>query len=288
MSQGRRGAAQLRSIVRDGLVLSVGFMAPGQVRMVVEDPEVALAARPGQFVEVGCSPAFEGESARSAATRAPFLRRPISFCDVDRAAGTFTLAFRVQGVGTEALSRFRSGDRLSYLGPLGHGFLLPESGSCLAVGGGIGVYPLLLLLRDAQARGLGTAAVCGYRSPEDAFLLDEFRSVSDRTFFASDTGGLDFTGHAAAALEAFLAALRPAGPVTVFTCGPYPMMRTVASLCEREGHACQVSLEERMGCGTGICLVCACKVRSLEKGEPEYRRCCTEGPVFDAREVVWE
>ncbi len=278
----------MRTLVRTGLVRSVGFMAPGQARMVVEEPATASAAQPGQFLEIDCTPAADGECARSASLRAPFLRRPISFCNVDRVAGTFTLAFRVSGAGTDALSRFRTGDRLSFLGPLGHGFTLPATGTCLAVGGGIGVYPLLHLLRAARERGLGTAAVCGYRSPEEAFLLDEFREVSDRTFFASDSGGLDFTGHAGAALEAFLASQTPAGPVTVLTCGPFPMMRAVAGLCARQGHACQVSLEERMGCGTGICLVCACKVRSLERGEPEYRRCCTEGPVFDAREVVWE
>jgi len=278
----------MRTILRTGRVRSVDFLAPAQVRLVVEDPETAQSAQPGQFLEVDCAPAVEGTGSRSASLRAPFLRRPLSFCDVDRAAGTFTLAFRVSGAGTGALSRFRAGDQLSYLGPLGHGFSSPASGLCLAVGGGIGVYPLLHLLRSAREQGLGTAAVCGYRSPEDAFLLDEFRSVSDRAFFASDTGGLDFTGHAGAALETFLASERPVGPVTVFTCGPYPMMRAVAALCERSGHACQVSLEERMGCGTGICLVCACKIRSLERAEPEYKRCCTEGPVFDAREVVWE
>jgi len=278
----------LRTLVRTGLVRSIGSMAPAQVRLVVEDPYVARCAQPGQFLEVDCQPVVEGAAGRSASLRAPFLRRPISFCDVDPEDGTFTLAFRVSGPGTSALSRLRAGDRLSYLGPLGHGFTLPVTGTCLAVGGGIGVYPLLHLLRSARAHGLATAAVCGYRCPADAFLLDEFRDVSDRAFFASDGGGLDFTGHAGAALEAFLATDRTPGPVTVFTCGPAPMMRAVAETSEREGHACQVSLEERMGCGTGICLVCACKVRGIEKGEAEYKRCCTEGPVFDAREVVWE
>ena len=276
-----------RVLVNIGTVTSVDWIAPGQCRMVVHCPEVAAAALPGQFAEVDCTPVSEGPARVLSASRAPFLRRPISFCDVDATAGTFTLVFRVQGAGTLALSRFQSGERISVLGPLGHGFRIPETGSCVAVGGGIGVYPLLHLLRTCADRGLGTTAVCGYRSVEEAFLLEEFRSVADETYFASDSGGLDFEGHSAAALAALWSSRPASGPVTIFTCGPAPMMRAVAELATIRGHACQVSLEERMGCGTGICLVCACEIHHRETGGTEYKRCCTEGPVFDAGEVVW-
>jgi dihydroorotate dehydrogenase electron transfer subunit len=271
-----------------GTVRSVDWIAPFQCRMVIHCPEIAAGALPGQFAEVDCTPVPEGSMRVLNASRAPFLRRPISFCDIDVPAGTFTLVFRAQGAGTLALSRFRAGDRISVLGPLGHGFRIPTTGSCIAVGGGIGVYPLLHLLRTCSARGLGTTAICGYRSVEDAFLMDEFRSAADETFFASDSGGLDFSGHAAAALAAHWSTRGTSGPVTVFTCGPVPMMKAVAELAETAGHACQVSLEERMGCGTGICLVCACEIRNRGTGGTEFKRCCTEGPVFEAGEVVWE
>ncbi len=283
----------MRTLERIGTVVSSGFIAPEQARLVVHAPDAAAEVRPGQFAMLDCTPlpassdAAGGVLPKDAAQRAPFLRRPISFCDADRVAGTVTFVFRTSGTGTRALSRLRAGDRLSFLGPLGHGFALPETGTLVAVGGGIGVYPLLLLLRDARAKGLGTVAACGYRSPALAFLLDDFRDVSDATCFASDTGGLDFAGHAADAFADLLSRGLP-GPVSVATCGPAPMMRAVAARCASSGIPCQASLEERMACGTGICLVCACKVKAAASGEAEYKRCCTEGPVFDAQEVAWE
>lgn len=275
------------TLERIGLVVESGWMAPNQARLVVRCPEAALAAQPGQFVAVDAVPSPEDDEPRADALRAPFLRRPISFCDVDRAAGTFTLAFRTSGAGTRALARLRPGDRLAFLGPLGHGFALPETGTVVAVGGGIGVYPLLHLLRCARERGLRTVAVCGYRSAAEAFLLDEFRSVADECLFASDAGGLDVHGTAADALAALWERTPPEGPTAVLACGPVPMLKAVAARSAAAGHPCQVSLEERMACGTGICLVCACRVRAASGGA-EYRRCCTEGPVFDAGEVVWE
>ena len=277
-----------RTISHIGSVRSIDTIAPRQVRLRIDCPTIARSAQPGQFVEVDCTPLPEKGDPYGNRTGTPFLRRPISFCDVDPLGDTFTLVFRLQGAGTHALARVHPGDRLSFLGPLGHGFPIPSAGTCVAVGGGIGVYPLLHLLRTCSERGLGTAAICGYRSPEEAFLLEEFRAAADSVFFASDAGGLDFKGNACEALHAFWSKHPPTGSVTVFTCGPVPMMRSVTEQSAAAGHPCHVSLEQRMGCGTGICLVCACKVRSRGPDGFDYKRCCCEGPVFDAEEVVWE
>ncbi len=233
---------------------------------------ISRTAQPGQFVNVSCQ---------------QFLRRPFGVMAVDRINGTFQIGIQVKGKGTQEFKDFKPGAVVSVLGPLGHGFDLDGYRRVITVGGGTGVFPLYFVQEHCQAAGVETVAVCGYRSPQDAILVDEFRHVASQSIFASDTGGMDIEGHAAMALDKVLADLGPVEGTVILTCGPKIMMQAVAERAARAGLPCQVSLEERMGCGIGICLVCVCKIKEQATGEISHQRCCVEGPVFPAEAVVW-
>ena len=247
-------------------------------------PEIAAQAEPGQFVSLSCD---------------RFLRRPLGIMSVGRTAGqeTISVGIRIQGAGTAWLAALKPGARLSVLGPLGHGFSLAGYNRIITVGGGTGVFPLHFVQQICRERGIDSLAVCGYRSRPESFLTDEFTGLGCRTLFASDAGDMDMPGNAAQALGQLLTDIPPVPGTAILTCGPKPMLQAVADQAVKHGLDCQVSLEERMACGIGVCLVCVCRIkaniadkeRSDQPGIDEIRqRCCVEGPVFDARSVIWQ
>ncbi len=213
-------------------------------------------AAPGSFLHIKCGPRL-------------LLRRPISLCAADES--TARIVFAVKGEGTAWLSVRKAGDALDALGPLGHGFCVDDVPTLL-VGGGIGVPPMLCCDRALMGK---THAILGFRSSQHACLYDEFRSCE----VVTDDGSL---GRRAYPHEVVAERLREdKGWRRVFACGPAVMMRAVAREAAALGAECFVSLEERMGCGVGACLVCACAVGG------QYRHVCKDGPVFDAKEVDW-
>jgi dihydroorotate dehydrogenase electron transfer subunit len=230
--------------------------------MTLHTPELARSAKPGQFVHILC-----GEGS--------FLRRPLSICDAQ--GDTLTLVFERKGAGTRYLSERRAGDALDILGPLGNGFELRE-GKYLLVGGGIGVPPLLFAAKRAE----GADAVLGFRTKDAVILEDEFRAACGNVAVTTDDGSYGYFGTVAAPLREYL---EVGGYAGVLACGPRAMLRAVAEVCAEYNVPCQVSMEERMGCGVGACLVCACE--TLEGGARAMRRVCKDGPVFRAEEVCW-
>ena len=232
----------------------------------------------GQFVHIKCG-------------HSRLLRRPISICDWQD--GLLRVVFEVRGEGTEWLSRRKAGDRLDVLGPLGHGFGL-SAGKILVVGGGIGVPPMLGTAKAAAARGIEVHAALGFRDAGHRMLIQDFAEHCRSVQVVSDDGSTGRKGFVTELVEEHLAGAcgggegcascpdRPELPA-VLACGPKPMLRAVAALCARYGAACQVSLEERMGCGVGACLVCACKT-----ADGHMKHVCKDGPVFDAKEVDWD
>lgn len=229
----------------------------------INAPEIASAAAAGQFVHIKC-----GED--------NLLRRPISISDASD--GVLTLVFEVRGTGTGWLSERRPGDRLDFLGPLGRGFDLSYK-KIIAVGGGIGVPPMLFVARSAPGR---VSAVLGFRNKENIILEENFRSACHEVYMTTDDGSAFEHGTAVLPLKRLL----EAGCYdTVLACGPRAMLKAVAALSKEFGVPCQVSLEERMGCGVGACLVCSCKTQ--ENGREQMRRVCKDGPVFSSEEVCW-
>jgi dihydroorotate dehydrogenase electron transfer subunit len=240
--------------------------------LTLQGDAISQTAKPGQFVNLSCQ---------------EFLRRPFGIMSVDPSQGTFQIGIQIKGSGTAQLAELKPDDTVSVLGPLGHGFDLDDCDQVITVGGGTGVFPLLYVQAAAKKAGKAGYAVCGFRSVRDAILVDDFRGLAIQSVMASDQGGLDIHGHAGQALEALLTDLNVTSSTAILTCGPKIMMQTVATIAQSHGIACQVSLEERMGCGIGICLVCVCKIKSEGETEISHQRCCVEGPVFKAEEVIW-
>ncbi|MBO6011729.1 MAG: dihydroorotate dehydrogenase electron transfer subunit [Oscillospiraceae bacterium] len=217
--------------------------------------EVPGEASPGQFLHVAC-----GEGL--------LLRRPISICDAEN--GTMRIVFEVKGEGTKRLAAAKEGDALDVLGPLGHGFEAPEKGRVLLVGGGLGAAPLLL-----AAKKWDCDAALGFPTADRVMLTEEFSPRVGRLDIATDDGSFGFHGFVTELVRD-----RLDGYAAIFACGPEPMLRALSKVCA--GRPLQVSMERRMGCGVGACLVCAVKL-----ADGTVARACKDGPVFKAEEVDW-
>ena len=238
-------------------------LAESVYAVTVACPQIAAVARAGLFLNIKCG-----------AER--LLRRPISICGVD--GDKLRVVFEKKGAGTEWLSGRAAGERLDVLGPLGNGFDIPE-GKIIVVGGGIGAPPLLFAAESAKG---AVTAVLGFRDSSKVILKDEFEKVCGKTYITTDDGSSGIHGTAALPLTELLEKDEYAA---VLACGPRAMMSAVAGICMRGNVSCQVSLEERMGCGVGACVVCACA--TVINGVEKMSRVCKDGPVFPAHEVIW-
>lgn len=235
--------------------------------MTVLCPEVAEIASPGQFVHI--LPKGFG------------LRRPISIAGIDRGNGTLRIVFVIKHKGTQAIADLNPGDHLDMIAPLGHGFtLMPEAQHVILVGGGIGVPPMLPL---ASYYGEKATIVSGFRTFQQVILQEDLEAYGVQTICCTEDGSAGAVkGFVTAPLEQLLSE----GVDAVFACGPIPMLKAVAEVCQRSQTYCEVSLEERMACGVGACLGCACQIRR-QNGEEEFLHVCKNGPVFKAEEVIW-
>lgn len=241
-------------------------LQPGIYDFTVESREFASKAQPGQFAHL----LVPGKT----------LRRPISICDADPEEGTLRLVFQVRGEGTELLSQFEEGQTVDILAPLGHGFTVGDpSRRAVLVGGGIGVPPLLMA---AKPFGKNATVILGFRSRDAVILKEDFEKAGCRVILCTDDGSVGFCGLVTEPLRKILEEPKD----VVLACGPGPMLKGVAGEAEARGVPCQISLEERMGCGVGACLVCACKIKKAD-GEEAYLHVCKDGPVFNAEEVVF-
>lgn len=234
--------------------------------LVLEAEQISAMAQPGQFVHIACGDAN-------------LLRRPISICDAEN--GLLKIVFAVKGDGTKWLSERRAGDELDVLGPIGHGFDLSRAGERpVLIGGGIGVPPMLMTMKQARANGAQPSAILGFRNQSAVILEDEFKALGT-TYTATDDGSYGIHGFVSSVLEQHVGEF-----TSVLCCGPKGMLHALADIAEAHGLPCQVSMEERMGCGIGACLVCVCGLKD-KNGETKYGHVCKDGPVFDSKEVEW-
>lgn len=208
------------------------------------------------------------------------LRRPISICEISSEEGALKIVFEIRGEGTAWLAEQNVGDCLDILAPLGNGFPVPcENAEILLVGGGIGVPPLLQV---CSYKNIKANAVLGFRNRQSIILKEEFEACCNNVFITTDDGSY---GHCGYVTDKMPELLRLKKYSAIFTCGPTIMMKGVAKIAEEFGVECYASLEERMGCGIGACLVCACKVK--KDSTEQILHVCKNGPVFNAKEVVW-
>ena len=260
-------------------VIRARELCAGVFSLWLEAPAIARRVRPGQFLNV-----------KVASGSDPVLRRPISVCDVER--NRVRLVFRVVGRGTAMLAHVRAGDALDVLGPLGRPAPEPHHKDVLLCGGGIGAAPLLFLARGLK-RANRLQVVIGARTRTELLLAREFRALGLPVSIATDDGSEGYPGVATELAEEQVRSqtsiakgqssrkrLAESGkPSVVFACGPRPML---ADLVKRlDPIPVWGFVEERMGCGTGICYCCA-----LPKKGGGHVRFCEEGPVVRLNEVV--
>ncbi|MBE3589520.1 MAG: dihydroorotate dehydrogenase electron transfer subunit [Firmicutes bacterium] len=246
-------------------------------------PDVAAAAEPGQFAHVRCGGGLGPDGALG-------TRRAYSLADADPDRGTVSLLYRVWGRGSVWLSQRRPGEVLDVLAPLGTPFRLDPHRTPVFVAGGTGVAPFIFLARRARQKGLRPLAFVGARTAAELAGGEFLAAAGAEVAVATDDGTAGFAGTVVdlvvRALEETAAAGGLAGPSpALYACGPHAMMAALAAACAAHGWPLQVSLETPMACGIGICLSCTVPG---PRGPGFYRRCCVEGPVFDAREVAWE
>ncbi|HSN71545.1 MAG TPA: dihydroorotate dehydrogenase electron transfer subunit [Steroidobacteraceae bacterium] len=280
--------------LEEGTVLEIERFPAEQFVMRIAAPRCARAATPGSFAHLTCDPLLP-------------MRRPLSIMRVDREAGWIELLFKIVGPGLRLLSQREPGDRVSVLGPIGRGFTPdPERPRCLLIGGGVGIPPMVFLaehLRDDPQQRFKPLVLMGSEIPfpfqarpstilvpgigEGVIacmpLLDGWGVPSRLASLAGFAGC--FEGYVTALAEAWLARLDDSAraEVTLFACGPTPMLAATAALARRYDVPCQVSLEEYMACAVGGCAGCAVRVVTPEG--PAMKRVCVDGPVFAAETV---
>jgi dihydroorotate dehydrogenase electron transfer subunit len=270
-----------------------------------------LDAGPGQFLQLRCQRrgADEGAVSRPWSEGPVLLPRPFSIAGhrVVEGRSEVDVILRVVGRGTTWLASLRSGDCIQALGPLGNRFVIdPDVRKAYLVGGGCGLPPVIWLAEVLREAGVDVVVFCGARTArllpltltgepsrsalEPGLVARELGGCRAPVVVATDDGSLGVQGLVGTAMEAYHDAHRSSsGRLHVYTCGPEPMMRSVARWCLAQEIPCQVCMERLMACGIGTCQSCVVPVRTDPSGSRfTYRLCCKDGPVFDARDVVWE
>jgi len=264
-------------------------LSGGHFLLSLKSPRQAKAIRPGQFAML-----------RLLGRADVLLRRPMSVYDVKsshrhRGKGrpeVLQFLYKVVGRGTQLMAELKPGDRLGVLAPLGHGFFeeeyLPQAEGAdeiLHVAGGIGIAALLLPAKELAKRGWKQRLFFGGRTKADLVGVADFKPFVQGMALATEDGSRGHHGLVTRPLEEFLTRYRNK-KFLLMVCGPWAMLQASVELARMYNHPCLVSMENRMGCGLGVCLGCC--IRVVGEGHGTYQRVCTEGPVFWADQVIWE
>lgn len=235
------------------------------IRLTSEEPLPMML--PGNFVQV----LVEGSPST-------FLRRPFSIHAVNYAENSFRILIQIKGDGTRQLSRLKNGDKLDVIYPLGNCFSLPQGKEALLVGGGCGVAPLLFLAQFLRQNSIRPVILTGWKTQSDIFEQEEYKKSGEVLVTTEDGSegekGL-VTDH-----SIFRSGKLPFS--RIYCCGPDPMMKAVAGVAASHGIDCEVSLENTMACGIGVCLCCVTPTKSGNE------RVCVEGPVFNTKHLTWD
>lgn len=217
-------------------------------RMVLRGNTTGI--RPGQFVEIavpGC-----------------YLRRPLSVCDIE--GNLMTIIYKTIGEGTARMAQMKSGETIDILSGLGNGYDLTKAGKeVLLIGGGVGVPPLIYAAKQLRKAGKNVHVVMGFNTQSEVFAEQVFKELGCRVDVCTMDGSYGSKGVVTDLLH------KPAP--YYYACGPMPMIKALLRTIGTNG---QISMEERMGCGAGLCMGCTIETKE------GFKRVCKEGPVFDA------
>jgi len=262
-------------------------MGPGQIKakiisnkrfkdnywhLELESRLISGRALPGQFVNIKVSDDVE-----------PLLRRPLSIHSAN--GSRVRLFYEALGMGTRVLSNRVPGEFLDVIGPLGNGFSLPGKGqgpgcqAAILVAGGMGVVPLIFLAK--KIRSSRPLVLIGARTKNKILCAPEFKALGTAVKIATDDGSLGFKGRVTELLGQVLREAKSAKGLSIYACGPRPMLKAVGKIACENNIDSQLSLEEHMACGIGACLGCVVATQS------GYRRVCKDGPVFSGKELTW-
>lgn len=252
-------------------------VAPKYYKILLSCANIAKSALPGHFISIKANNTLE-----------PLLRRPFG---VHRASGNnIELLYEVLGKGTQELSRRKAGELLDIIGPLGTGFDYPLKAKRhllpILVAGGMGVAPLTFLAEKlAEFRThnskVKTIVLLGAKTKNSLLCEQEFNKSGCSVEIATDDGSKGFKGKVTDLLKKILRLTIHYEPLTIYACGPKPMLKEIALIAKQHDIPAQVSLEAHMACGIGACLGCVINTRE------GYKRVCKEGPVFKTDEVIW-
>ena len=242
---------------------------PGYYYLTVEAPKMAAEMVPGQFVHV-----------RVPTLEASALRRPFSVFDAKD--GKVFIMYKTVGRGTKALNKVAAGDFVEIEGPLGRGFPETCSGPALLVGGGFGVAPLHFLARKFKEKGIPSILFVGGRTKNDLLALDKFAELGIPVKVATNDGSEGAKGFVVGPLDETINTLREHGSkFELFTCGPDGLLKAITERAVSLKVPGWISVDRHMICGVGACFAC------IQKTVRGNSRCCIEGPIFPAEELIW-
>lgn len=236
-------------------------------------PQTAPLVQPGQFVHL-----------RIPRLEASVLRRPFSVFKAED--GVLELLYKAIGRGTGVLSAALAGEKISLLGPLGHGFPLdlPADRVPVLVAGGYGMAALYLVARRLPVKGV---VFVGGRSAPDILCVEEFEAHGWKVHVATEDGSRGVRGLVTGPLDAWLAEGRGGKTPEFFACGPNGMLEVVGQRAMQNAWRAWLSVDRHMGCGVGACLTCVVKLQDTD-GAWLWARACKEGPVFESRQIHWD
>ncbi|MDO5042124.1 MAG: dihydroorotate dehydrogenase electron transfer subunit [Slackia sp.] len=248
-------------------VLANEQIGPRLYKITLAAPKMACAIEPGQFVHMQLT-----------GMEAHILRRPFSVYRTDRAAGSIEIIYQVVGEGTSFMTSYVPGIECALIGAMGHGWQ-PCEGKALIVGGGVGAAPLFLFAEKLAHESRPFEVVLGAQTESMLVTRADYAQLLGRDpILATDDGSVGYAGFCTEPVREELACGQYAA---VYCCGPEPLMRAVAAIAAEAGVECFVSMEKRMACGVGACLSCVVETSAGKK------RSCVDGPVFNAKDVVW-
>ncbi|QZT37750.1 dihydroorotate dehydrogenase electron transfer subunit [Halosquirtibacter xylanolyticus] len=207
-----------------------------------------------------------------------FLRRPFSIHDVHYDNNTLDVLIKTVGPGSAALKDVEVGDEIDTIFPLGNSFSKPKKGEkVLLIGGGVGIAPMLYLAKILGPITSNINILLGSRKGEDQILLDRYSEVGN-VLTTTEDGTVGEKGYVT---DHSFMKNELENVDRIYCCGPEPMMKSIAKLAKEKQVACEVSLENMMGCGFGVCLCC---VTDTQEG---HKCVCSDGPIFNIEDLKW-